>query len=596
MKIKEFFSRRNFERLGDLFVATWQRYPLTLTQSYLMAALVIYRIEADLGYNSAAAEVIDKLLFTLVLGIAISLVVEAGLERFATVLWKRLVSYGVQIGLLVLYYQYVMADYQTDAVLIRHFMLISALLFAFTAIPYLLKREWYEFYVIRLIARFFETLAYTIVLGLGVTAILFAIENLLYEGMSGDLYAYTWILSFCVFASTFLLGGVPRLSDMVGRDELGKLLQGIFTYVILPLLSVYSLVLYIYFFKIIFTMNWPTGMVSYLVIFSSAIGTLAIFLLSPVLEENNWIKGFNTWYPRAVLPLLAMMFVAIFMRIGQYGITENRYFILLFGIWVAFAYLYFNLRKGRRNIMLVIVLVALMLISVVGPVSAFSISRRSQNSRFNRILADNQMLAVDGTIQASDTISDEDLSQLYEVVDYFRRNQELSDLEAMPDGIGEGKDDDLEALFGAPRPEGSKVEWGNYYSFHENGNNREPLDISGYDAYFHASAFNYEGEKVNLYQDEIVTGQGVVELSIDENSLLLVSLDGQERYRLDLSDYGDKLYQLEQDEGYQSMQEALVVREETDGAQVIIYLRRLRGDLLTEGIEDVELECFIDLR
>lgn len=596
MNIKEFFSKKNFERLGDLFVATWQRYPLTLTQSYLMAALVIYRIEADLGYNSQAAETIDKLLITLILGIAISLVVEAGLERFVAVLWKRLVSYGVQLGVLALYYQYVMVNYQTDAVMIRHFMLIGALLFAFTAIPYFLKRDWYEFYIIRLIARFFETLAYTIVLALGITAILFAVENLLYETLNNNLYAYTWILAFGVFAATFLLAGVPKLADTVGRDELGKVLQGIFTYVILPLLSIYSLVLYIYFFKIIFTMNWPSGMVSYLVIFSSAIGALAIFILSAVQEENRWIKNFNTWYPRTVLPLLAMMFVAIFMRIGQYGFSENRYFILLTGIWVTFSYIYFNLRKGKRNIILIIVLVAMVFLSVVGPLNAFSVSKNSQNGRFNGILAGNGMLDADGGIQASDSITDEDLNELYEVVDYFRHNHELSDLEAMPDGIGEGKDDDLEALFGAPRPEGSQAKWGNYYNFRGDEETREPLDISSYDAYFHASAFNYEGEKVNLYQDEITTDQGVIEISINENSMLLVSLDGQERYRFDLSDYGDKLFQLEKDEGYQSVQDAMVVREENDDVQVIIYLQRLRGNLLTEGIEDVELECFVDLR
>jgi hypothetical protein len=166
----------------------------------------------------------------------------------------------------------------------------------------------------------------------------------------------------------------------------------------------------------------------------------------------------------------------------------------------------------------------------------------------------------------------------------------------MPDGIGEGKGEDLETLFGAPRPEGSQVKWENYYSFHEDGNSREPLDISAYDLYFHVSAFDYDEEKVNLYQDEITTGQGVVEISINENSMLLVSLDGEERYRFDLSDYGDKLFQLEKDEGYQSVQEALVVREGNDDVQVIIYLQRLRGDSLTEGIEDVELECFIDLR
>ena len=596
MRIKDFFSRRNFERLGELFVATWKRFPLTLTQSYLAAALVIYRIEADLSYRSLAAETITRLLFTLLLGMALSLALEVTWERIGASRSKRLLSYGVQLILLALYYRFVMVDYQTDAVMIRHFMLLGALLFAFTAIPYLIQREHYEFYVIRLMARFFETLAYTIVLGLGVVAILFAIENLLYANMSGDLYAHTWILAFGVFAATFLLAGVPDLEDTVGRDELGKVLQGIFTHVILPLLSVYSLVLYIYFFKILFTWDWPSGMVSYLVIFSSAIGALSIFILSPAQAERRWIHSFNTWYARAVLPLLAMMFVAIFMRIGQYGITENRYFILLAGIWVAFAYLYFNLKKGQRNLMLVVVLVVLMLVSVVGPLNAFATSRRSQQNRFERILAANGMLGSDGSIQPSDLIAEEDLIQLYEITDYFRRYHELSDLAALPEDIGEGKSDDLEALFGAPRPEGAHVDaWRNWYNFRQSHEEKKPLDISGYDVYFHADSYYFEGEKADLYEEEIVTREGVVGLSIDADSMLLVTLDGQERYRFDLARYGEELYQLEQEEGYQSLQEALMVYEETEGVRIIIHVLHLRGNLLEGRVEAAELECFIDL-
>ncbi len=544
MKIKDIFSKDNFERLGDVFIDTWKRYPLTLAMSYLAVILVIYRIASNIGYDHIAYEVITKLLLTLFLGMTISIAAQAILERLDVSFFKRLISYGLQIGILVLYYIFVMVHYETDAVMIRHFMLMGALLFAFTTIPYIVKRKGYEFYVIRLMARFFETLAYTIVLGLGITAILFAIENLLYEKMSGDFYTYTWVLVFGVFAATFLLAGIPKLTEDMGRSELGKVLQTIFTHIVLPLLSVYSLVLYLYFFKIIITRNWPSGMVSYLVIFSSAIGALAIFVLSPIQEEKSWIKNFNTWYPRLVLPLLAMMFVAIFMRIGQYGFSENRYFILLAGLWVTFSYLYFNLRKIKWNITLIMALAVMMLVSVLGPVSAFAVSIRSQNNRFNEILTRNNMLGSDGSIQVSDRISDEDLNQLYEIVYYFRQNHELTDLKRLPDTISMGKDSDLEALFGAPRPDSTSDFQGKYYNFRL-AEDRVSLDISDYDAYF--SVHYYDGSD-KPYEQEMMTNQGLLTLTIEDSKWVVISLDGTERYRFDIGSYGEVLYHLEQEE------------------------------------------------
>lgn len=592
MRIKDIFSKDNFERLGDLFIATWKRYPLTLLMGYLASALVLYRISADIGYDSLIYEIISKLLLTLFLGMAVSVVAEAIQERWEVGLFKRLFSYGVQIIVLGLYYYLVMGHYEMDTVMIRHFMLIGALLFAYTTIPYLVKREGYEFYVIRLVSRFFETLAYTIVLGLGITAILFAIENLLYEGMSGDLYTYTWVLVFGVFAASFFLAGIPKLTEDMERSELGKVLQTIFTYIVLPLLSVYSLVLYLYFFKIIITRNWPSGMVSYLVIFSSAIGALSIFILSPIQEENRWIKNVNTWYPRLVLPLLAMMFVAIFMRIGQYGFSENRYFILLAGLWVTFSYLYFNLRKIKWNITLIIALAVMMLVSVLGPVSAFAVSIRSQNNRFNEILTSNNMLGADGSIQASDRISDEDLNQLYEIVYYFRQNHELTDLKLLPDTINMGKDSDLEALFGAPRPDSTSDFQGKYYSFRL-AEDRASLDISDYDAYF--SVDYYDGSD-RLYEQEMMTDQGLLALTIEDSKWLVISLDGTERYRFDIGSYGELLYHLEQEEGYQSLQEALVQRVENDDVRILLYSNYIRADLLSDGVESIEMDCYVGIR
>jgi len=53
-----------------------------------------------------------------------------------------------------------------------------------------------------------------------------------------------------------------------------------------------------------------------------------------------------------ILPLLAMMFIAMGIRINAYGITENRYFVLAAGLWVTGSMLYLIISKEPRNVYL----------------------------------------------------------------------------------------------------------------------------------------------------------------------------------------------------------------------------------------------------
>ena len=86
-----------------------------------------------------------------------------------------------------------------------------------------------------------------------------------------------------------------------------------------------------------------------------------------------------------LLPLLVILFIAISMRLGDYGITVHRYIIFMMGVWLTVVCLYTI--SGKDNIRFIPISLAIVLLfSIFGPWSMFSVSERSQKGRLEKIL------------------------------------------------------------------------------------------------------------------------------------------------------------------------------------------------------------------
>ena len=80
-----------------------------------------------------------------------------------------------------------------------------------------------------------------------------------------------------------------------------------------------------------------------------------------------------------------MLFFAIFLRLGDYGITLNRYVILMFGIWVSIVSLYTIM--GKTNIRFIpLSLIIILLLSSFGPWSMDNIPKQNQKKRLEVLL------------------------------------------------------------------------------------------------------------------------------------------------------------------------------------------------------------------
>ncbi len=253
----------------------------------------------------------------------------------------------------------------------------------------------------KLFLRSLQTMLYTGTLYLGATLALEAIEHLFGVDVNGRVYEDVWWFLAGTFSTVFFLAGFPRVfAQPESINDYPRGLKVFTQFVLLPLVTLYLVILYAYLFKIIFTAHWPSGWVSWLVLGFAVAGIFALLLIYPLRKEaaNRWINSYSRFFYMALFPLIVLLWIAIWKRIQSYGITEWRYYVLVLGIWlvVMAGYFVFSLRKDIRLIPASLCLLALL--SLWGPWSARAVSLAAQMGRLQAILEKNGLF-VGGKVQ-----------------------------------------------------------------------------------------------------------------------------------------------------------------------------------------------------
>ena len=275
-------------------------------------------------------------------------------------------------------------------------------------------------------------LLYSGVLYTGLFLALLAVENLFDVNVQDTIYARLWFFMAGIFNTLFFLGGVPVLSANKSRSySYPKGLKVFTQYVLLPLVAIYLAILYTYMAKIGGQWYWPKGWVSYLVLGFSGLGILSFLLLRPLqgTKGNKWVGLFLKWFYFLLIPLVILLGLAVFRRVYDYGITENRYFLIVLTFWLMSITLYFLIssRKGIKIIPISLCIIAFL--SAFGPWGAIKVAQRSQLYRFENVLHQNNMLK-DGLLLKVNKkeISFEDQKQLSSIIRFLESRNQLESI------------------------------------------------------------------------------------------------------------------------------------------------------------------------
>jgi hypothetical protein len=252
-----------------------------------------------------------------------------------------------------------------------------------------------------LFIRFLIATLFAAVLFAGLAIALVAIDQLFGVDIDEEMYVRLWILIAFIFHPWYFLSGVPEdLDSLEQRTDYPTGIKVFAQFILIPVVSVYLLILTAYLVRVLVTRTWPSGWIGWLVSSVSAAGTLALLLVHPIREreDSRWVDAYGRWFFIAVLPSIAMLLMAIWQRVGQYGITERRYFLAVLALWLAAIALYYAVTASRNIRVIPTTLCIVALLIFVGPWSAYAVSERSQAHRLRDLLSSNEILA-DGRLQ-----------------------------------------------------------------------------------------------------------------------------------------------------------------------------------------------------
>lgn len=239
-----------------------------------------------------------------------------------------------------------------------------------------------------LFLRFLTAALYSLVIMLGLFAALGAIGILFDITIKSSTYLKIAAFAGIGFNTLFFLAGVPDVGKQSHEKGYPKGLKIFTQFVLIPLMTVYLIILFLYEIKIILAWELPKGYVSVLILAYAVFGILSLLLVYPIknLEENKWIGWFSKFFYLMMLPLLVLLALAIYKRVSDYGITEERYILIVLAIWLTGITFYFLLSKKQTIKIIPLSLSLLCILSAIGPQGAASVSKWSQVNRLQRVL------------------------------------------------------------------------------------------------------------------------------------------------------------------------------------------------------------------
>ena len=415
------------------YVRTYRRFPLTQICAVIVTIVGIILIENE---RSSIPSILYNILLSTILAIPLMTALKLAGERESVASGSRRILQAIGVALIVVYAFTIPADLPNapEFHIFRFFAFAIGCSLLLSFLPFWIRGQINGFWQFNRIIVFRIILAgaFGAVLFAGLGLALAALDNLFGINVPPERYLDLWIMIMGLFVVPFILSGIPdNLRELDEVTDYPRPLKVFGQYVLPPLVMVYFVILYIYIAKIIITWNWPQGWVGRLILGFSATGILAMFVLDPIREkiETHWIKKASRWYYVILLPLIVVLLLALWRRISEYGITEDRYMGVAIGIWLAFIAAYFLLSRTRSIKMIPASLCILTFLISAGPWSMFAVSERSQVQRLKTMLTADSILANGIVQKAPSPLPDDHIMQISSILSYLHGVHGFSKIE-----------------------------------------------------------------------------------------------------------------------------------------------------------------------
>ncbi len=582
-RIKNFISN-----IGSNLKETVNRFPLTLIFLLLLTTVMFIMIE---DYSYMDQDMLLRIMFTGIFGTFLVTTLKFLLERFDSFKKYTLVFYGLAVIFAAGYYYFMTDDNFSKSMFIHLLVIIFALFAAYLYLPTAKNSLNFSDVALAHFKAAFTSILYGMVLYLGIAAIMGAIDILLYD-IDYKSYAHAANIIFVFFTPAYYLSLLPKFNskdeDDWHKKEISytypKFLDILVSYITIPLITVFTAVLVIYFIKILVTGVWPVGQVGPMVLGYSAVGYF-IYILGSNLK-NNFSVYYRKLFPLVLIPLVAMQMVSAYIRIEAYGFTESRYYVVLFGIFslVCAVMLLINKRKNPNTIVLLSTLFAL--ISIIPPVDAFTISKNSQQNRLEEILTRNNVLINNELVTRSD-LSNDDKYEITNISNYLYGMGYLDDMSWYPDENIENYYANFKNTYGFEQYYGRGYPI-NEEQFFLNAmlDINEVIDVEGFDLFFRINIYNNNKTPVEMGSFNLNEKAYKIMQQSDENGnlTLLFDYEGNTIMEIPMMEFIDGLFEKANEPKEMMAKENLTIQKQNKNLKIKLLVNSLYVDKSSDTI------------
>lgn len=391
------------------------RFPVTVVFSLILFIVAIFTIESDFYILPEEDLWIKYLIIAIPLSASVELIREKYLENKRSSFFRIISFFGIFlfIFLLKIFFK---NHFATETINITATILIFYVLFYL--IPIIYRNEDKEKYLQSVVGNQMITIGFSIVLFLGLSAIVGTIDVLLIN-LPNTIYFDNFVFSASIFGVAFFVSRLKEKDESLKDYNLPKIVEVLICYILIPLILIYTAILYLYFVKIIFTLKMPKGIVSHLVLWYTTFSLFIIIMATPITYKNKFAKFYKKYFPLISIPLILLALFSINERIFQYGVTENRYLVVILILWLLFNMI-FIIKADVKWVLISFIFAVL--VAIFSPFNLINVSINSQNKRLERILKKNGIIQNKKFINKNNELSQRTKNEIMSIIDYFYNN------------------------------------------------------------------------------------------------------------------------------------------------------------------------------
>lgn len=388
----------------------------------------------------------------------------------------------------------------------------------------------YADYAVKIILAIIESLIYCVTIFVGIVAILYTTKELFKLNFNlSNLIVTCAVVIFLLLNSTIILSKFPlKYCEENLKIKWLTPFKFLFTRIIAPLFLIYGLILLLYIIKVVVLKTIPNNIITNLILWYGLLSVVVLFVSKTV--QDKFIKIYDKVQPIILLILSGMMFYSIGIRISYYGITEGRYMVVIGGVFIVISMIYYLFFNKKTYITIPTTLLILTLISSVGPVSAYNISKIDQKNRLEKMLIEENLL-VNGDIKPQKNVNPAKIKEIKDKLDYFTRKHSAKELAYLDEKFTTSeinmkrvfgfRGDEFESLYGRNR----------FYA-----NNKLEIDTTGYDRLLENIVFEYD------FTNQSINNTGNPEVTFSKKSnVIVIQYKGKKIGKLNIEKFRNKL-------------------------------------------------------